>query len=248
MKLSRSNKTYILLILVLSIVSGLNVFLPQGMMAGDFELPASKPVMALALFFMMIFFYGGLGLLGLYFSSKLGFARIWDNNVSINQRFLQPAAVGFLIGVFFIISDFIFNHFFGLPHIPHPPFPTSVTSSIAAAIGEEIVFRLLFISFWLWLISKVILNGKWQNTLFWIITGFSAIAFSIGHLPSIMFLFDYQSFSDIPASLFTEVILLNGVLSFFSAYFLKKFGLLAAVGIHFWVDIIWHVLFGLLIN
>ena len=248
MKILRSNKTFILLVFVLGIVSAINLFLPQGTMVGEFELPASKPFMAVVSFFIITFLYGGLGLLGIHLSGKLGFVEIWDINVTNYQRFIQPALVGLGIGVFFIASDFVFSQFNGLGHIPHPPFPTSLTASIAAAIGEEIIFRLFFISFWLWLISQILLKGKWQKLLFWIITGLSAITFAIGHLPSVMLLFDIGSFSEIPLSLLTEVILLNGLLSFFAAYFLKKFGFIAAVGMHFWADILWHVVFGLMIK
>jgi hypothetical protein len=95
------------------------------------------------------------------------------------------------------------------------------------------------------LISSLLLKGKGKNTIFWIITACSAVAFSLGHLPSIMFSFNYTTFAQIPAMLLFEIILLNGVLSFFAAYYFRKYGFLAAVGIHFWTDLVWHVIFGL---
>jgi hypothetical protein len=104
---------------------------------------------------------------------------------------------------------------------------------------------LFFISFWVWLISFKILKGKGQNTVFWIISLFSALAFAIGHVPAVMFLFGWKSFTEIPVVLMGEIILLNGVLSIFAAYYFRKFGFLAAVGIHFWTDIVWHLIWGL---
>jgi hypothetical protein len=245
MKTSRTQKTYFLLVLLLAVISSINIFLPQGALFGVHELPASKPVIALATFFIVGIIYGGLGLLGLHLSSKLGFPSIWSDSVTNNQRFVQPALIGTGFGIFFIISDIVISSFNTVGHLPHPPFPTSLTASIAAGIGEEIVFRLFFISFWLWLISSFLLKGKEQNTIFWIITSFSAVAFSFGHLPSIMFLFNYTTFAQIPAMLLFEIILLNSVLSFFAAYFFRKYGFLAAVGIHFWTDLVWHVFYGL---
>jgi len=105
---------------------------------------------------------------------------------------------------------------------------------------------LFFISFWVWLISNVILKRKWRNKVFWIITLFSALLFASAHLPSIIALYDLNTVSEIPASLILEVIILNGLLSISAAYYLRKSGLLAAVGIHFWADIVWHVLWGLI--
>jgi hypothetical protein len=40
--------------------------------------------------------------------------------------------------------------------------------------------------------------------------------------------------------------LLNWVISIFAAYYFRKYGFLAAVGIHFWTDIIWHVIWGII--
>ncbi|GAH57810.1 unnamed protein product, partial [marine sediment metagenome] len=41
-------------------------------------------------------------------------------------------------------------------------------------------------------------------------------------------------------------ILLNGVVSLFAAYYFRKYGFLAAVGIHFWTDVVWHVVWGVI--
>jgi len=245
MKLSVSQKTYVLFVLLLAVFSSVNIFLPGGAILGQHELPASKPITALAAFFIVGIIYGGLGLIGLHLSNKLGFTSIWSDGVTNNQRFVQPAIIGVVIGIFFIISDIVLSNFNTVGHLHHPTFPASLTASIVAGIGEEIVFRLFFISFWVWLISSLILKGEGKNLIFWIITAFSAIAFAVGHLPSIMLSFGYTSTTQIPAILLMEVILLNGVLSFFAAYYFRKYGFLAAVGIHFWTDFVWHVIFGL---
>jgi membrane protease YdiL (CAAX protease family) len=136
--------------------------------------------------------------------------------------------------------------FHTLGPIPHPPFPTSVVAAASAGIGEELIFRLFFISFWVWLVSDVILKRKWQNQIFWTLAVASAFAFSLAHLPSLMFLFGLKTIGDVPLALMSEIILLNGVLSIVAAYYLKKYGFLAAVSIHFWADLVWHVIWGAL--
>ena len=208
------------------------------------QLPASKPVIALASAAIILVLYGGLGFLGLKLSQKLGFADLWDPKVSNKQRFLLPALIGICLGIFFIIADAIFSQFQALGPLPHPPFPTSLAASAAAGIGEELIFRLFFISFGVWLISYVLLKGKWQNQIFWIVAVLSALAFALGHLPSMMLLLDFKTVGEIPPALMSEIILLNGVLSLFAAYYFRKFGFLAAVGIHFWADVVWHVIWG----
>lgn len=223
-----------------------SVFLPAFpvMVPGE-ALPAPKPVLALANAAIMLIAYGGLGLIGLKLAQKIGFADIWDEKVTNKQRFLTPAVIGAAAGVFIIIGDIIFKNFNGVGPIPHPQFPSSIIASMTAGIGEELLFRLFFISLWVWLISSVILKGKWQNIIFWCVTAISALAFAMGHLPSAMFLFDFKTIADVPAVLIAEIILLNGVISFLTAYYFRKYGFLAAVGIHFWADVVWHVIWEL---
>ena len=244
-KLSVSVKIYIALVVILSILTAINTFLPQGNFAiPDQEIPIPKPIIALVNAGTMLVLYGGLGFIGLKLSQKLGFADIWDGRVSTRQRFLIPALVGIGIGLFFIVVDVLLSQFHSLGPLPHPPFPTSIIASVIAAIGEEIIFRLFFISFWVWLISYVILKKRWQEQVFWIVAIFSAFAFAFGHLPSVMVIFGIDQINEIPPALMVEIILLNGVLSLFAAYYFRKYGFLAAVGIHFWVDVVWHVIWG----
>ncbi len=157
-----------------------------------------------------------------------------------------PALIGVGIGIFFNLADVILSQFHTLGAFPHPPFPASLAASAVAGIGEELIFRLFFISFWVWLISYVILKKRWQNQVFWIVTIFSALAFTVGHTPSVMILLGLNTVNEIPLALMSEIILLNGVLSLFAAYYFRKFGFLTAVGIHFWTDVIWHVVWGVI--
>ncbi len=246
-KLSLSVKIYVGLIITLAVLAAINVFLPQGSFLPILpakKLPAPKPVLALVNAAIMLILYGGLGLLGLKLSQKLGFADIWDSKVSNRQKFLVPALIGIAIGIFFIFADATLSQFHTLGPLPHPPFPTSLVASVVAGIGEELIFRLFFISFWVWLISYVILRKRWQNQIFWIIAILSALAFAFGHIPSVMLLFGLKTVSEIPLALMSEIIILNGILSLFAAYYFRKFGFLAPVSIHFWTDVVWHVVWG----
>lgn len=245
-KVSLSLKIYIGLIITLAILAAINVFLPQGSFLPTQELPASKPVLALVNAIITLILYGGLGFIGLKLSQKIDFADIWNSKISNKQRFLIPALIGVGIGVFFILADVVLSKFHNLGSIPHPPFPTSLVASVTAGIGEEVIFRLFFISFWVWLISYVIFKKRWQNQIFWIVTLFSALAFALGHFPSVMILFGFKTIREIPFILISEIILLNGVVSLLAAYYFRKFGFLAAVSIHFWTDVIWHVIWGMI--
>ena len=246
-KLSLSIKIYIALVAVLTILTVLNTFLPQGDFTHlDQAAPIPKLIIALISASTTMVLYGGLGFIGLKLSQRLEFTDIWIDSISTKQKFLLPALIGIGIGLFYIATDVLLSQFHSLGPLPHPPFPASLIISAIAAIGEEIIFRLFLISFGVWLISYVILKKRWQEEVFWIVVVFSALAFSLSHIPSVMMAFGVNHINDIPPVLKLEIIMLNGVLSFFAAYYLRKYGFLAAVGIHFWADVVWHVIWGVL--
>jgi hypothetical protein len=248
MEKTNSTRTFFVLVAIYALIAGISVFLPQdasGMTVSNQKLPMPVPVIVLVSVLAALIIYGGLGFLGLFLSRKLELPEMWDATISNRQRFLIPALVGFGVAIVIIIGDQIFAPFNGIGHFPHPPFPTSITASIAAGIGEEIMFRLFFTSLWTWLISRIILCGRWQTQVYWVVSIIAAIAFGMGHLPSIMFLYGWTTMEQVPLLLLVEMILLNGIMSLFAAHYFKKYGFLAPVGIHIWADIAWHVIWGL---
>jgi membrane protease YdiL (CAAX protease family) len=250
--LSPSTSTYIALIIILAALGAANVFLPQGSFVRTLpeqQLPAPKPVMALATAGLMLIVYGGLGFVGLQLSRKLGFPDLWDPAVSNRHRLLIPALAGAGTGVFFIVADTVLRQLHTLGPLPHPPFPTSIVASVVAGIGEETIFRLFFIPFWVWLISIIFLKGRWQTNaraswVFWVVAVVSALAFALGHLPSVMAALGLEKVDQVPMALMVEMLLLNGALSLLAAHYLRRYGFLATVSVHFWTDVVWHVIWG----
>jgi len=244
-----SNLTYGVLVVILALLSAANLYLPQGdfipTMPTD-ALPAPKAVMALAVVGLILVLYGGLGWIGLLLARRLGWPDLWTPAVSNRQRFLNPALAGVVIGLFLIGGDAVFSQIGTWGTLPHPPFPTALVASLTAGIGEEIIFRLFFISFWTWLIAALLLRGRGQSVVFWAVSLMAALAFGAGHFPAVMVLFGYQTVAAIPPLLLGEILLLNGVLGIVAAYYLRTYGLLAAVSVHFWTDVVWHVLWGMI--
>jgi hypothetical protein len=246
---TRSNLTFLLLLAILVLAVALNTILPQGDIAN--LLPPSEapqiPTWQLALggAGITLVFYGALGALGLLLWRKMGFPEIWEESVSNRQRFFQPAMIGVGLGIVLIVCDLIFSRFNGIGRFMHPPFPTSLVASISAGIGEEILFRLFFISFWTWLVGKLILRGRGLNVVYWVISTLSALAFAAGHFPALMIILGVNNPLEFSPVLLFQIFFLNGLISLFAAYYFKKHGFLAAVGIHFWTDVVWHIIWGL---
>jgi membrane protease YdiL (CAAX protease family) len=242
----KSNITFFILLAVLALATGLNTYLPQGPAAATAP-PSALPKWQLALGAagIVLVVYGGLGFIGLTLWRKLDFPDIWDDRVTNRQRFLVPGLAGAALGMVLIIADLAFSRFNGVGRLMHPPFPTSLVAALAAGIGEEMLFRLFFISFWTWLVGKLILRGRGLTVVYWVVAVWSALVFAAAHLPSLIFLLGVSSPAQLPPALLLEGLLLNGLIGIFAAYYFKKYGFLAPVGIHFWTDFVWHVLWGL---
>jgi hypothetical protein len=239
----------ICLIVAFAILSAINVLLLQGVAGAatpPATMPAPLPIIALISAGIVLVLYGAIGLIGFFLARKIGLPELWDSHITNRQRFLIPALIGAAVGVVLIIGDLIFSPINGIGHFPHPPFPISIVAALAAGIGEETVFRLFFISLWTWLVSKVILRGRFQPVVYWVVSVLAALAFGISHLPSILYLQNWTSMSQVPPALLAEILLLNGLMALAAAYYFRKFGFLAAVGVHFWADVIWHVIWGVL--
>jgi membrane protease YdiL (CAAX protease family) len=245
-QLTPSLRIFLLVDIILAILTVVYVLLDQYPALPGQNLPAPLLVLAAVSAAGIFILYGALGLAGLILASRLGLPGIWDEKVTNRERFLVPAIAGVVIGILFIAADLVLRNFNTLGAIPHPPFPSSIIASATAGIGEEMIFRLFLIPFLAWLVSVKILKGRWQSQVFWGAAVVSALVFGLGHLPALMILFGLTSFQEIPAIFLAEVLLLNGVFSLAAAWFLKKSGFPAAVGVHFWTDVVWHVVFGAL--
>jgi membrane protease YdiL (CAAX protease family) len=245
---TRSTRTFWLLLAILALAAAVNPFLPQMAVPATSAAAPALPLWMVSLSGVgaIRLLYGGLGYTGLVLWRRLKWPDLWTEHVTNRQRFLIPALVGVVIGVLLIAADLAFSQFNGVGRLMHPPFPTSLVATIAAGIGEEILFRLFFISFWSWLIGAVLLRGRGLPVVYWIVSVLSALLFAVAHLPALMFLLGVSELSQLSPVLLLQIILLNGVVSLFAAYYYRKSGFLAPVGIHFWADIVWHVLWGML--
>jgi hypothetical protein len=239
-------KTLAILVSVLAVAAAINVFMPipSQLAALQQELPASKPVLALANFGIILTVYGLLGLLGYYLSRKLNWPGVFDKKETWKKLFLRPFYIGSLLGIVLIVGDKIFSKFHSLGAFPHPVFPFSILASLSAGIGEEVLFRLFLLSLWAFILGLFFKKLDKQNVVSWMAIIIAALGFGAGHLPSFMLVYGFSSFVQIPAIIIVEILLLNGIVGIVAGKEFIKYGLVAAIGIHFWTDIIWHVIGG----
>ncbi len=192
---------------------------------------------------IIVVLYGGLGFLGYWLARKLGLPGIFRKNNSWKNWFLLPLILGVVVGIFMVATDKLLAIASNWNGFPHPAFPMSLIASATAGIGEEILYRGFFLTLWAFLLSRIFRKQSQQSTVLWVANIFAAIVFAAAHIPGTMMLLKIQTISGIPAPALIELFLLNGIVGVVAGDRYIKDGLVSAIGVHFWVDIVWHVLY-----
>ena len=155
---------------------------------------------------------------------------------------LQVAIIfGLLAGAILLIADYFF-----LPYWPEAlrdiARKTTLLENFAASfyggINEEILVRLLGLSAFAWLLSRIwhTSAGLPTSTIFWISNVVLAILFGIGHLPALKNLL-----GKIPPLMLARSLLLNFPVGLMCGWLFWTYGIEAAIVAHFSADIVYHV-------
>ena len=127
-----------------------------------------------------------------------------------------------------------------------PPSSANRIASAAAGIGEEIVFRGFVMGLWAFLLNLLLRRSDNTAAALWIANVVAALAFAAGHLPTLMFLFNVQSPLQLPPAALADLVVLNGLVALVAGERYMRDGLVAAMGVHFWADVVWHVIWPLI--
>jgi membrane protease YdiL (CAAX protease family) len=209
------------------------------------DMGVSNAMLGLANAGIILVVYGIFGWIGFLFARKLGFPGIFSENGNWQRWFFIPLLLGLVCGAVWIVGDILFapiNHY---GRIVHPQFPVSILASLSAGIGEEMMFRGFVFGLWGLILNWLFKRFNGRTIALWIANVLAAIAFGAGHLGTIMVLAGASSPTQLDPVLLTEVFLLNGILGLFAGERYMKDGLVAAAGVHFWNDVVFHVIWGL---
>lgn len=216
-------------------------------------LPSSTPQPAIAHWILglanagfFLILYGLLGLAGYWLARKVGFPGIFRKTGNWRAWIGIPLVYGLILGIFLAVADGLVAASGLGTNFLHPAFPLSILASVSAGIGEEIIFRGFVLGLWAFLLNLALKRWKGTGIAYWIANLIAALAFAAAHLPAAMLLLDVPTPLSIPPMVIAEIILLNGVIGLAAGERYMQDGLVAAIGVHFWTDMIWHVAYPLL--
>lgn len=127
----------------------------------------------------------------------------------------------------------------GSPHTPAPW--QGLLASFYGGINEEILLRLLVMSFLAWIGRSISKTAEGRPTLavLWVANVLAAVLFGLGHLPVT------STLVTLTPLVVTRAIVLNGLVGVGFGYLYFKHGLESAMVSHFCADLILHVLFAI---
>jgi hypothetical protein len=249
-----SNRRQLTILLILLAVYALAAFLTYtffvdqlaataGIPMPDMGVPAS--IVGLANAGIVLVLYGLLGLAGFWFARRLRLPGIFSEDGDCRRWFFIPLALGLVCGVVLVIGDVLFASVNGFGRFVHPGFPVSILASLSAGIGEEIAFRSFMFGLWGLLLNWLLKRFNGRGAALWVANVVAALAFGAAHLGTLMMLIGATSLAELTPVLLVEVFLLNGLIGLVAGERYMKDGLVAASGVHFWTDLVFHVVWGL---
>ena len=248
------NRKQLTLFFILLLVYALAAFGTYTFFAGDLAAIAGVPlpdmgvpdsVLGLANAGLVIVLYGLLGLAGYWFARKLELPGIFSVGGDWRGWFFIPFGLGLACGIVLVIGDLLFAPINGFGRMVHPGFPVSILASISAGIGEEIAFRGFVFGLWGFILNFLFKRFNGRTAALWLANGIAALAFGAGHLGAIMVLAHAASPAELSPMLLLEILLLNGIIGIVAGQRYMKDGLVAAAGVHFWADVVFHGIWGL---
>ena len=248
-----NNRKQLTVLMALLVLYALAAFATYTFFVDDLAAAAGVPlpdmgvpdaVVGLANAGIVLVLYGLLGLAGYWFARKLGLPGIFRETGNWRGWFLIPLGLGLLCGVGLIVGDLAFAPINGFGRMVHPGFPVSVLASLSAGIGEEIAFRGFVFGLWGIILNWLLRRFHGRTAALWIATVIAALAFGASPFGTVLVLTGATSLAELNPVLMVEILVLNGIIGVIAGHRTMKDGLVAAMGVHFWADVVFHVVWG----
>ncbi len=181
-----------------------------------------------------------LGFVGWWVSPRIGIPPVWDDVDGARARLIYPALLGLAIGAFWVLVDALKP----VSYVTHATFPGVIFFYTYSAIFVEVLNRLFFATIVTWLVAIVILRGRGLILTYWIVAGVVTLTTALGQAYG-----TYQASGGRPDVL--DLILSFGLAAIFEPvafYLYRKAGFLAPLIMKFVFYVIWHMVWGGLIQ
>ncbi len=225
-KISPSVVVYLVILVVIIVLRLLIDLFPAGQIAS--EMINLTDTISIAGIWVV-------GWIGIFMARRAGFTAMWQPGISQFKRFIEPGLLGVGMGLLTILFDVV-QPLQGESLIK---FPASLVAYPLAAILEEIIFRLFLTTVFVWIISSALLRGRWQEIIFWVVSVFLAVFYTLSQLTQ------YQAIvASVDLVMVARFFLVIAVYFILAAYYYRRYGFLAAISMHLGYFLVWDIIWG----
>jgi hypothetical protein len=187
----------------------------------------------------MLAILSAVGLGGVFLAERTSFPDPLDALVPIWQRFLLPLGVGSVLGSGYVALDLStgFSQLIAANHglqQQYTGFWPMLLIFSAAAVIQTVIFRLMPLPLLLWLISSVLLGGRRQEQIFWLLAIPLAALEPLAQARDLLVL---------PPLVAVAIATFYYAVCLVEVGFLRKYGFLAAILARLGFYFVWHVLY-----
>ncbi len=196
--------------------------------------------------------YAALGLVGVWLASHNRFPAGLDRHISNRERIWLPLLLGLALAIIAVLIDRVTGgtHFIetqtGQASF-NVYFPASMLVYTAGVVEVNAFYLLFPLPLLLWLISSIILRGRYKSPVFWVL----AVLLSLGEPAlqglGILFLKTSSGTPWLFLTVFLPYFLTDYPLNLGQAIFFRRYGLLAPVALRLGFYLMWHVVYGSLL-
>jgi hypothetical protein len=218
---SASGKIYLGLVAMMVLLTALQAYLPLHINPGQRASLLSVVLVAMA------------GWVGLILGPKAGFPAMASPRISTWRRLWLPGLVGLGAGLVMVVFDLLHP----LGSAAQTQFPDSLAVYALGGLIEEIMIHLFATTLLIWLISGLILRGRYQEPVFWAVAIGGGLLYWLLQVNSIRSFFP-ELFS---VALAFQIFLVIMVTITAGAYLYRKRGFLAALSLRYGFYLVWHI-------
>ncbi len=188
---------------------------------------------------LSIAIFGVVGFIGVVLSEHTGFPDAWDTLKAKPIRVLYALGAGIGFGILFVALDMTtgFTHYITAAHGVAQQYTGLVPMTLAfsaASIIVEVVHRLFIIPLLLFVISNLVLRGRWQTQIFW------GLAILLSGLEPFLQSRDVLA---LPMNLAPIYAVVFYALNFVQVVFFRRFGYFSSYLMRVAFYIVWHAIY-----
>lgn len=195
----------------------------------DAAYPSQASVLRWPVIFGVLLF----GYVGVWLAPRAGLPRLMATEITNARRFGLASLAGMVLALPIVVIDLLYV----LPEGLNVAFPHSIPFYLLGGVYVEVTQHLLPVAVLVWLISTLLLRGRAQRQVFWIVAVLVALIEPVGQLA-------IEAFESYPGHLYIVAGVVIFAANLTQMDLFRRYGFMAMLMFRMGLYLIWHIVWG----